>query len=283
MYAFELEDMAFSGGEVLAAVREIELTGEENGNWYRAREKTLLPLTAFDAIVVRKDPPFDMRYLLATFLLDVAEAAGARVINCPAALRDYNEKMAIARFPQFVAPTLVCSDADMLRAFHATHRDVIFKPLDGMGGSGIFRIMDNGMNLGAVIETLTENGSRPIMAQKFIPDIAMGDKRVLLIDGQVAPYALARIPRDGEVRGNLAAGGVGVAQPLSARDREIAETLAPVLAKDGVFLAGLDIIGDWLTEINVTSPTCFREIAAQTGFDAAEMFFGALTKQLETI
>ncbi|MCL1886543.1 MAG: glutathione synthase [Betaproteobacteria bacterium] len=280
IYAFEPRDMMFSAGEVIAKTRRIELSGEESKNWYRVDEMTLCRLADFDAVIVRTDPPFDMNYLYSTYLLDLAEMAGARIFNRPGVLRDYNEKMAIARFPQFTVPTQVSSDDDMLREFHATHRDVIFKPLNGMGGSGVFRIREDGMNLGSVIEMLTENGQRSIMAQKFIPEIVSGDKRVLIIGGKVVPYALARIPQAGEVRGNLAAGATGVSQPLSDRDREIAETLAPKLAEDGLFLAGLDIIGDWLTEINVTSPTCFREIADQTGFNVAEMFFDTLDKTI---
>lgn len=280
VYAFEPRDMALSGGDVIARAKRIVLTGSEDASWYRVDETSILQLAGFDAVIVRKDPPFEMNYLYSTYLLDLAEAAGVRVFNRPRALRDYNEKMAIARFPQFVVPTLVSSNDALLREFHALHQDVIFKPLDGMGGAGIFRIQADGMNMGSVIETLTENGDRAIMAQRFIPEIASGDKRVLVINGKVVPYALARIPQQGDIRGNLAAGALGVAQPLSGRDREIAETLAPKLASDGLFLAGLDIIGDWLTEINVTSPTCFREITAQTGFDVAEMFFNALDETI---
>ncbi len=280
IHAFEPQDMAYSDGDIVARARQIVLTGKEDADWYCSEEKALFPLSGFDAVIVRKDPPFDMNYLYSTYLLDLAGAAGARIFNRPAALRDYNEKMAIARFPQFVVPTLVSSDDALLREFHAQHGDVIFKPLDGMGGAGIFRILGDGMNMGSVIETLTGNGDRAIMAQKFIPQIALGDKRVLLINGKVVPYALARIPQKGDIRGNLAAGAQGVAQPLSERDREIAETLAPKLAAEGLFLVGLDIIGDWLTEINVTSPTCFREIAAQTGFNVAEMFFNALDETI---
>lgn len=280
VYAFEPRDVALSDGDVVALARLIELTGEESGNWYRADEPALYRLADFDAVIVRKDPPFDINYLYLTYLLDLAEVAGAKIFNRPKALRNYNEKMAISRFPRFMAPTLVSSHDVMLREFHAAHQDVIFKPLDGMGGSGIFRIREDGMNMGAVIETLTKKGSHAIMAQKFIPEIASGDKRILLIGGKVVPYALARIPQAGEVRGNLAAGAIGVAQPLSVRDREIAETLAPKLAKEGLFLVGLDIIGDCLTEINVTSPTCFREITQQTGFNVAEMFFNILDKTI---
>ena len=244
--------------------------------WYRADPPRARALTEFDAIVKRKDPPFDMEYIYATYLLELAESQGARVFNKPDALRNHNEKLAIAQFPQFIAPTLVTSDEARLRGFFIRHQDIILKPLDGMGGAGVFRIKEDGLNLGSVIETLTENGRRTIMAQRFIPEIVMGDKRILLIGGEVVPYCLARIPQAGEVRGNLAAGGTGVAQPLSARDLEIAQALAPILSKRGLLLVGLDVIGDFLTEINVTSPTCFQEITQQTGFNVARMFVDAL-------
>jgi glutathione synthase len=237
-------------------------------------------LSEFDAVIQRKDPPFDMEYVYGTYLLEQAERQGARVFNKPQAIRDHNEKLSIAQFSQFTSPTLVSSSSTHLRAFHAEHGDVIFKPLDGMGGAGIFRVRDDGLNLGSIIETLTENGARTIMAQKYIPAIVKGDKRVLVIDGKPVPFALARIPQAGEVRGNLAAGGTGVAQPLSDRDREIAESLGPVLAARGLLLVGLDVIGDFLTEVNVTSPTCFQEITDQTGFDVAAMFIDAVERRV---
>ena len=282
VHAFEQKDMAMDNGVIVANVARITLTGDDSDpkHWYSASVPEEQPLTAFDVIIKRKDPPFDMEYVYATYLLELAELQGARIFNKPGAIRSHNEKLAIAQFPQFIAPTIVSSDDIRLRTFHATHKDIILKPLDGMGGTGIFRIREDGMNLGSVIETLTSNGTRTIMAQRYIPEISMGDKRILLIDGKVVPYALARIPQAGEVRGNLAAGGTGVAQPLSARDREIAETLAPVLAKRGLLLVGLDVIGDWLTEINVTSPTCFREITQQTGFDVAGMFVDSLERAI---
>ena len=280
VHAFEQKDMAMQDGAIVANVARITLAADDSNpeHWYSADEPVERPLAAFDAIVKRKDPPFDMEYVYATYLLELAELQGARVVNKPAAIRSHNEKLAIAQFPQFIAPTLVTSDEVRLRAFHAEHHDIILKPLDGMGGAGVFRVKDDGLNLGAIIETLTGHSTKTIMAQRYIPEITLGDKRILLIDGQVVPYALARIPQAGEVRGNLAAGGTGVAQPLSARDREIAETLAPVLSRRGLLLVGLDVIGDWLTEINVTSPTCFREITQQTGFNVASMFIDALEK-----
>ena len=226
---------------------------------------------------MRKDPPFDAEYLYATHLLQQAEREGARVLNSPQALRDHSEKLALMEFAQFAAPTLVARDMQALRDFHAQHRDVIFKPLDGMGGAGIFRVGADGLNLGSVIEQLSHNGTQTIMAQRYLPAIAEGDKRVLLIGGQVVPYALARIPQDGEVRGNLAAGGRGVAMELSVREREVAEYLAPILYARGLHLVGLDMIGGMLTEINVTSPTCFVEISQQTGLNVAALMMDALT------
>ncbi len=275
IYAFEQDDVVLESGLVTANVAKITLTGEAD-DWYRADAPASAFLSEFDAIVIRKDPPFDMEYIYTTYLLELAEKQGARVFNKPEAIRSHNEKLAIAQFPQYTAPTLVTRDAKRLRAFHAEHKDVILKPLDGMGGMGIFRIGQDGMNLGSVIETLTDNGNRTIMAQRFIPEISQGDKRILLIGGKVVPHVLARIPQGGEVRGNLAAGGLGVAQPISPRELEIAEALAPVLAQRGLLLVGLDAIGNYLTEINVTSPTCFQEITQQSGFDVAAMFVDAL-------
>jgi glutathione synthase len=211
-------------------------------------------------------------------LLELAERQGARILNRPEAIRNHNEKLAITHFPQFIAPTLVTSNEKLIRAFHAEHKDIILKPLDGMGGAGIFRVAENGLNLGALIESMTLHGKQTIMVQRTIPEISEGDRRVLLIGGQVVPYCLARIPQGGEVRGNLAAGGLGVAMPISAREREIGETLAPLLFARGLMLVGLDVIGNYLTEINVTSPTCFQEIKQQTGFDVAAMFIDAIEK-----
>jgi glutathione synthase len=279
IYAFEQRHLVLEEGVVTAEATEIALTGDAD-DWYREGDTDTVPLSAFDAVIQRKDPPFDMEYVYGTYLLELAERQGARVFNKPQAIRDHNEKLSIAQFSQFTSPTLVSSSGTHLRAFHAEHGDVIFKPLDGMGGAGIFRVKDDGLNLGSIIETLTDNGARTIMAQKYIPAIVKGDKRVLVIDGKPVPFSLARIPQAGEVRGNLAAGGTGVAQPLSERDREIAETLGPVLAARGLLLVGLDVIGDFLTEVNVTSPTCFQEIADQTGFDVAAMFIDAVEKRV---
>jgi glutathione synthase len=240
------------------------------------------PLCTFDAVIMRKDPPFDSEYFYATHLLEQAEREGARVFNKPAALRDHPEKLAIMEFAAYTSPTLVTRDAQAVRRFHAEHGDIILKPLDGMGGMGIFRVKADGLNLGAITETLNAGGATTLMVQRFVPEIVQGDKRVLVIGGKPVPYALARIPQGSEVRGNLAAGGKGVAQPLSARDLEIAQALGPTLAARGLLLVGLDVIGDCLTEVNVTSPTCFQEITQQTGFDVPAMFVDALEAALQS-
>ncbi|MGY8527124.1 glutathione synthase [Paracidovorax citrulli] len=267
--------LTLSSGVVEAAASALHLTGDGD-DWFRLDPAVPTALRDFDAVLMRKDPPFDMEYVTSTWLLEVAERQGARVFNKPQAIRDHSEKIAIAEFGQFVTPTLVTRDPARIREFHAEHGDIIVKPLDGMGGMGVFRVGRDGINLGAIVETLGNNGARSLMVQRFIPEIRDGDKRVLLIGGKPVPYSLARIPKDGEVRGNLAVGGTGRAQPLSERDREIGETLAPVLAARGLLLVGLDVIGDYLTEVNVTSPTCFQEIMQQTGFPVAGMFVDAL-------
>ncbi len=267
------------GGRVEADVRAITLTGDAT-HWFKIDSEQRTPLKDFGAVLMRKDPPFDAEYIYATHLLQQAEREGARVFNQPAALRDHPEKLAIMEFAQFIGPTLVTRSADDIRRFHAEHRDIILKPLDGMGGMGIFRVRADGLNLGSITETLNKGGAESVMVQKFLPEIAQGDKRVLVIGGQPVPFSLARIPQGSEVRGNLAAGGKGVAQPLSARDREIAEAIGPVLAARGLLLAGIDVIGDCVTEINVTSPTCFQEIFQQTGCDVAAMFADALEAAL---
>ena len=280
IYAFEQQDMALESGIVTANVTRVTLTGDDK-DWYRAAAPSAMFLSEFDAILLRKDPPFDMEYIYTTYLLELAEKQGAKVFNKPQAIRDHNEKLAIAQFPQFISPTLVTRDAARLRAFHEEHQDVILKPLDGMGGAGIFRVKSDGLNLGSIIETLTNNGRQTIMIQRFIPEIVSGDKRVLVIGGEVVPFTLARIPQGTEVRGNLAAGGLGVAQPLTARERDIGETLGPILVKRGLLLVGLDVIGNYLTEVNVTSPTCFQEIMQQAGFNVAEMFINALETAIQ--
>jgi glutathione synthase len=274
-------DIIFDGKAVLAQVVQLSLV-ENSVDWYSLAEPVLLSLSSFDVVIERTDPPFNMEYIYATYLLELAESQSARILNRPEAIRNHNEKLAITHFPQFIAPTLVTSNERLIRTFHAEHKDIILKPLDGMGGAGIFRVAENGLNLGALIESMTLHGKQTIMVQRTIPEISEGDRRVLLIGGQVVPYCLARIPQGGEVRGNLAAGGLGVAMPISAREREIGETLAPVLFARGLMLVGLDVIGNYLTEINVTSPTCFQEIKQQTGFDVAAMFIDAIEKTQST-
>jgi len=268
------------GGRVVAqGARRIALTADQH-DWFEVEETQDLALADIGAVLMRKDPPFDSEYFYATHLLSQAEREGARVFNRPASLREHPEKLAILEFPQFIGPTLVTRRAEAVRAFHAEQRDIILKPLDGMGGMGIFRVGPDGLNLGSIIETLNQEGRVTLMVQKYLPEIAQGDKRILVIGGEPVPYSLARIPQGSEIRGNLAVGGKGVAQPLSPRDREIAEALGPTLAARGLLLVGLDVIGDCLTEINVTSPTCFQEISQQTGFDVARRFVDALEQAL---
>ncbi|UST54523.1 glutathione synthase [Comamonadaceae bacterium OTU4NAUVB1] len=268
-----------SGGVVEAQLRWITLTGAPVA-WFVEDAVETKALKDFDAVLMRKDPPFDAEYIYATHLLEQAEREGARVVNKPRALRDHPEKLAIMQFPQFTTPTLVTRSEAAVKAFHAEHGDVILKPLDGMGGMGIFRVRQDALNLGSIVETLNKGGAETLMVQRFVPQIAEGDKRILIIAGEPAPFVLARIPQGTEVRGNLAAGGKGVAQPLTARNREIAETVGRTLAPRGLLLIGLDVIGDSVTEINVTSPTCFQEITDQTGFDVPAMFVDALEAHL---
>ncbi len=275
VHVCEQGSLALSGGVVSAATTQLTLLADDK-DWYRAASPGSRTLASFDATVMRKDPPFDLEYVASTWLLEAAERSGARVFNRPAALRDHNEKLAITEFPQFVAPTLVTREPERIQAFIEEHGDAVLKHLDGMGGASIFRVRTDDPNRNVIVETMAEFGARSVMAQRYIPAIKDGDKRVLLIGGKVVPYALARIPKAGESRGNLAAGGRGVAQPLSKRDLEIAETLAPQLAPRGLLLVGLDVIGDYLTEVNVTSPTCFREIMDQTGCNVAGLFVDAL-------
>jgi len=262
---------------VCAEAVQLEML-DDDVQWAVELVRHVTPLRDFAGVVMRKDPPFDMEYVTTTWLLERAEAEGAHVFNRPRALRDHSEKFALTEFSHFAAPTLVAREARQLDTFIDAQHDVVLKPLDGMGGAGVFRVREDEANRNVIVETLTHYGRRTIMAQRYLPQIVEGDKRILLVGGQVVPYCLARVPKAGETRGNLAAGGTGVARELSARDREIAETLAPVLAARGLLLVGLDVIGDSLTEINVTSPTCMVEIRAQTGFDVAALFI----KTLET-
>jgi len=275
VFAIQREALISRDGVVAARAHAIQTRADDRG-WYDVGDDAMLPLTAFDAVMMRQDPPFDFEYITATWLLERAVAGGARVFNDPRAIRDHSEKLAICEFPQFAPTTLVARDAVDVHAFIDELGDVILKPLDGMGGSQIFRVRADDPNRNVIVETLTHEGARTIMAQRFLPAIADGDKRVLIVGGEVVPYALARIPKAGETRGNLAAGGHGVAMPLTPAERDIAESLAPILWARGLMVVGLDVIGGQLTEINVTSPTCFVEIGAQTGFPVAELFVDKL-------
>jgi len=266
-----------AGQQVRGEAVHLHLRADDH-DWYRETGRDNVALSSFDALVMRKDPPFDIEYVNSTWLLERAEAEGLFIANRPRALRDHSEKLAIAEFPEFIAPTLVSREMRRLHAFIDAHRDVVVKPLDGMGGASVFRVHHFDANRNVILETITAQETRTVMAQRYLPEIKEGDKRILLIDGEVVPWSLARIPKAGETRGNLAAGGTGIAQPLSPRDRQIAASIGPTLAARGLFLVGLDVIGDWLTEINVTSPTCFVEISQQTGFNVAAVFLGALEK-----
>jgi len=280
LYVMQQEDMMWRDSVVIARAQLLTLSNQLDP-WYRVNDSEEIALKDFDAILMRKDPPFDMEYLYSTYLLGLAQEQGARVFNDARAIRDCNEKLTIARFPQFTAPTLVTRDAALIHGFIESHGDAILKPLDGMGGTSIFRVNPKDPNINVIVETITHYGRRTVMAQRYIPAIRDGDKRILVIAGRPVPYALARIPKPGETRGNLAAGGTGVARELTARDREIAETLGPLLHAQGLLLVGLDVIGDYLTEVNVTSPTCFQEITEQTGFNVAGMMLDALEHAVE--
>ena len=275
LYVMRPEDLVWKRNRVFASVQQIRLR-KDGESWYSLEAAAETSLGDLDCVLMRKDPPFDMEYVTCTWLLEQAQRDGAKIFNDPRALRDHSEKLAIAQFPRFTAPTLVARAAGQLQGFIDEHADVILKPLDGMGGQSIFRVTHNDPNRNVIVETLSNNGRQTIMAQRYIPEIRDGDKRVLVIGGKPVPFCLARIPKAGESRGNLAAGGTGVARPLSVRDLEIANTLGPELARRGLLLVGLDVIGDFLTEVNVTSPTCFQEITAQTGFDVAAMFMDEL-------
>ena len=286
LYACGPQDLHWlRGGPVKARVVQLALTGrsgEKVHDWYVELGRSVASLPSFDAVIMRKDPPFDSEYFYATHLLERAESHGAKVFNSPRALRDHPEKLSILEFPDYIPPTLVTRSADDVRAFHTEHRDIILKPLDGMGGAGIFRVGTDGMNLGSIIETLNRDGAQTLMVQRYVPEIVDGDKRVLVIGGVPVPYCLARIPQNGEVRGNLAAGGKGEVRDLTERDREIAQAVGPVLAARGLLLIGLDVIGSHLTEINVTSPTCFQEITAQGGYDVPKRFMDAMEMAIAT-
>jgi len=275
LYFMLQEGLMWKGGRVIGETSRLTLTGDKDP-WYRIAPPKETPLAEFDVVLMRKDPPFDAEYVASTWLLELAQKDGAKVFNEPRAIRDHSEKLAIAKYPQFSPPTLVTRLAGQLQEFIDANGDVVLKPLDGMGGESVFRVAPGDPNRNVIVETLVRDGAKSVMAQRYIPEIREGDKRILLIAGKAVPHCLARIPKPGETRGNLAAGGTGVAKPLSRRDLEIANALGPELARQGLLLVGLDVIGDWLTEINVTSPTCFREITDQTGFDVAGIFLDAV-------
>ena len=274
LYVCEQHDIVLRFDTIRIIAKCFEFNNSPTG--YLLSDASELTATYFDAILMRKDPPFDNEYLYSTYLLEIAANQGARVLNNPSAVRSWNEKLSIARFSQFAPEFLVTANADLIREFLTAHKDIIVKPLDGMGGAGIFRLAEQDVNLGAILETATLFGTKTIMAQRYLPAIAQGDKRIIVINGEPLPYALARIPKAGETRGNLAAGGTGIAQVLTNRDLEIASTVGKTLKAEGLFLVGLDVIGEHLTEINVTSPTGMVEIAAQTNCNAAQVFVKAL-------
>jgi glutathione synthase len=279
VWVCEQQSLHWLQGHVAAAAQRISLTDNDE-DWYRTHEVARRPLAGFSATLMRKDPPFDLEYVTSTWLLSAAAREGARVYNAPDAIRDHNEKLSITEFSRFTVPTLVARRMEDLQSFIQEQRDVVLKRLDGMGGHGVFRVRQDDPNRNVIVETVSELGTRTVMAQRYIPEITQGDKRVILIDGEVVPHCLARIPKAGDPRGNLAAGARGVAQPISARHREIAAALGPVLSKRGLLVVGLDVIGDYLTEVNVTSPTCFREIQDQTGCDVAGMFLNSLEQKI---
>ncbi|GGI78273.1 glutathione synthase [Shewanella gelidii] len=281
LYYMEMQDLAMVNGQAMGKMRKLRVQ-QDPENWYQLEDAIDTPLAELNVILMRKDPPFDTEFIYATYMLERAEEQGVLIVNKPQSLRDANEKLFTAWFSEFTPETLVTRDEHRIREFHQRKGDVILKPLDGMGGSSIFRVKANDPNLGVIIETLTNHGQQYTMAQAFIPDITAGDKRILVIDGEPVPYSLARIPQKGETRGNLAAGGRGVAQPLSESDWHIARTIGPTLKKRGLIFVGLDVIGDKLTEINVTSPTCIREIQAAFDVDITGMLMDAIEARLQT-
>ena len=279
LFYMEQKDLYLQDGEARASMSRLTVFHDPDG-WYNMKEAEDQPLADLDVILMRKDPPFDNEYIYSTYILEDAERKGSLIVNRCQGLRDSNEKVFATQFPECCPPLLVSRDKERLRTFHREHKDVIFKPLDGMGGISIFRAKEGDPNVSVILETLTEHGQQTIMAQRYIPEIVDGDKRILMINGEVVPYCLARVPLAGELRGNLAAGGTGRAQPLSDRDRWIAEQVAPFLRERGILFAGLDVIGDYLTEINVTSPTCIREIDAGYDLDIAGDLMDCIAEEL---
>ena len=279
LYYMEQSDLSLDQGLARATVRRLSV--EDNPeSWFEVGSPQNIALSDLDVVLMRKNPPFDMDFIYSTYILEAAQREGTLVVNDPRSLRDCNEKLFATQFPQCCPPLIVAASAARLKAFHAEHGDVIFKPLDGMGGASIFRVKAGDPNLSVIIETLTDHGRQQIMAQKFLPEIVDGDKRILMVDGVPAEYGLARIPMSGETRGNLAAGGSGVAMPLTDRERWICSQVAPVLREKGLLFVGLDVIGDYLTEINVTSPTCVRELDRAHQLDIAGDLMEAIASKL---
>lgn len=279
IYYMEMDDLYLSQGQARATTKVVEVFDNPE-HWYQFTSEQDIALSELDAILMRKDPPFDTEFIYATYILERAEVEGTLIVNKPQSLRDCNEKLFTAWFAHLTPKTLVTRNAKQIRQFLADEKDMILKPLDGMGGSSIFRVQENDPNVGVIIETLTAHGSQYAMVQEYMPEIVDGDKRILIVNGEPMPYCLARIPAQGETRGNLAAGGTGVARPLSASDKLIAETIAPELKKRGLYFVGLDVIGDKVTEINVTSPTCIREIEAAYPINISGKLMDAIEEQL---
>jgi len=280
LYYMQQQDLSVRDGKLQLRAQTVKVSDDPQ-NWFELGEPQRIPAKQLDVMLMRKDPPFDMQYIHSTYLLELAEAEGVLVVNKPQTLRDANEKLFTAWFPQCCPPTLVSRDMGQLRSFYDEYGDIIIKPLEGMGGASIFRLKQGDPNVSVALETLTHNGQQYIMAQRFIPEITAGDKRILLVDGEPMPYALARIPAKGETRGNLAAGGRGEGVPLSERDRWICSQVGPTLKQKGLLFVGLDVIGDYLTEINVTSPTCIRELDAQFGLDIGGALMDSIAEKLK--
>ncbi|GGQ24523.1 glutathione synthase [Shewanella litoralis] len=279
LFYMEMHDLAMVNGKAMANMRPLSVKQDAN-DWFTLGDAVDTPLADLDVVLMRKDPPFDTEFIYATYMLERAEEEGVLIVNKPQSLRDANEKLFTAWFSEFTPETIVTRDAKRIRAFHQLKQDIILKPLDGMGGTSIFRVKKDDPNVGVIIETLTSYGQQYAMAQAFIPEITQGDKRILVVDGEPVPYALARIPMKGETRGNLAAGGSGVAQALSESDWKIARAIGPELKKRGLIFVGLDVIGDKLTEINVTSPTCIKEIEAAFDVDITGMLMDAIEARI---
>lgn len=279
LFYMRQDDLFLQQGKAMAAMKALKVSRDPD-NFYELGDEQICSMAELDTVLMRKDPPFDTEFLNATYLLEQAEREGVLVVNKPQSLRDCNEKLFAQQFPECCPPTVVSRREDILRAFHAEHKDVIFKPLDGMGGTGIFRVKEDGLNMGAILETLTKMGQEQIMAQKYLPEIVDGDTRILMVDGKPVPYGLARIPTKGEVRGNLAAGGSGVGRPLTDRDYWLCEQVAPVVKEKGLLFVGLDVIGGYMTELNVTSPTCVRELNDQFGLDIAADLMNVIAEKL---